>query len=79
MGIGLSSINALAGFKVLWKPIKRQIEDTLEGLDELLQDVEKESDVAEKVESSEARLDIKKISCHILSECAIKLLNPSIG
>jgi hypothetical protein len=43
---------------LLWKPIKVKLESTLEELDELLEDVEKEADVAEKVESGVSRLVI---------------------
>lgn len=44
--------------KVLWRPIKRRLEHTPEELDELLEDVEKVADVAEKLESIEIRLII---------------------
>ena len=48
----------VVGVKLLWKPIKVKLESTLEELDELLEDVEKEADVAEKVESGVSRLVI---------------------
>jgi len=64
------------GIKLLWKPIKRQIEETLDDLDELFEDVEKDADVAEKESSAEARVEINKISSHI-SSMLITLLNPS--
>jgi hypothetical protein len=44
--------------KLLWRPIKSRLEDTLEELDGLLEDVEKEADLAEKLESIEIRLII---------------------
>ncbi|KAH8790716.1 ankyrin repeat-containing domain protein [Hyaloscypha finlandica] len=53
---GTSSAIAL---KSLWKPVKSKLEATLEELDELLEGVEKEADVAEKMEASIARVTIK--------------------
>jgi hypothetical protein len=53
---GLPNSSAVVGVNLLWKPIKVKLESTLEELDELLEDVEKEADVAEKVESSASRL-----------------------
>jgi hypothetical protein len=50
----------------LWKPVKSKLEATLEELDELLEGVEKEADVAEKIEASIARVTIND---HVTGMC----------
>jgi hypothetical protein len=50
----------------LWKPVKSTVEATLEELDELLEGVEKEADVAEKMEASIARVTIND---HVTGTC----------
>jgi hypothetical protein len=50
----------------LWKPVKSKLEATLEELDELLEGVEKEANVAEKMEASIARVTIND---HVTGMC----------
>ena len=54
--LGLPNSSVIVGVKLQWKPIKAKLKNTLEELDELLEDVREEANIAEKVESSASRL-----------------------
>jgi len=66
---GFNTASAKIGVKLLWKPFKLQFGDTIDELENLLEEVDKEADVAEKEAAAQDRHRMKD---HVEGEICIR-------